>query len=398
MGSPSVGISAEDRYAIVNMASESRLMPDDKYFENLAKAARRLDASWDFLWDFREGTPYNDIVDALSGAVDLEAGPLTVVVAPDNKEQVRIALSGLRHAVQIVPMRRRALPKHSFDLTGYAEKVMSEEAARLVGYEQAREASRGDSEPGDGLWEAIEDGRFATLRNFLESIAIHSTLVELALFADGDGITVVPYHAHSLHQVHSSADDLVLVRPGRVNRRYWRRFQRQLDELEALINAPRVKEREIEVLLLSNPLFLQGLNFRAVYPQVVLPRPDGTHLKPDLIVEPMESEWAEIVELKLPSQPILVGKDNRVSLAHGITSVASQLREYSAYFDDREVAARVERAYGFKCYKPRLVAVVGRDVSNAGDDEVRRAMTAHPDLEIVSYDQLLRAARNRLLL
>jgi len=90
---------------------------------------------------------------------------------------------------------------------------------------------------------------------------------------------------------------------------------------------------------------------------------------------------------------VLVGRPNRARLAAGIVSVVRQLREYAAYFDDRAVAARIEKKYGFRCYRPKLTAIVGRDPSGYGDEEIKRAMTSFPDVEIVTYDALLRSIR-----
>jgi hypothetical protein len=117
-----------------------------------------------------------------------------------------------------------------------------------------------------------------------------------------------------------------------------------------------------------------------------------------VIAEPADSEWADIIDLKLPSERVLVGREGQASLAAGITRVARQLQEYAAYFDDRGLAREVETRYGFRCHKPRLVAIVGRDPTRYSAEERRRALTSYPDLEVVTYDALLRAARQRLLL
>jgi hypothetical protein len=62
------------------------------------------------------------------------------------------------------------------------------------------------------------------------------------------------------------------------------------------------------------------------------------------------------------------------------------------------LAERVEARYGFRCYQPRLTAIVGRDPSGWKEEEVTRALTTYPDVRIVTYDELLRAARTLLLL
>ena len=211
-------------------------------------------------------------------------------------------------------------------------------------------------------------------------------------------IQVVPYHAYSLHEVTTPGSDLVLMRPGRKSERYWMQFRSQILALERLLNTPGVKEREIEQLLLANPLFLRGLNYGNVYSQVVLPRAGAPDLRPDLIAEPIGERWADIVDFKRPIDNILVGSQSRATLAASLHEAAAQLREYQAYFDDRILAQRIEERLGISCYKPRMVVIVGRDPRRYTAEQQRRALTAYPDLQIVTYDQLLRVARERLLI
>jgi antiviral defense system Shedu protein SduA len=121
-------------------------------------------------------------------------------------------------------------------------------------------------------------------------------------------------------------------------------------------------------------------------------------LRPDLIVEPIGQQWADIVDFKRPLETIVVGSANRPRLASALSDAAAQLREYHAYFDDRRLASRIEEKLGIRCYKPRMVVIVGRDPNRFSAEQQRRALTAHPQLEVVTYDQLLRAAREQLLL
>jgi hypothetical protein len=45
-----------------------------------------------------------------------------------------------------------------------------------------------------------------------------------------------------------------------------------------------------------------------------------------------------------------------------------------------------------------MVVIIGRDPERFSPEEQRRALTADPSLEFVTYDQLLRAARTQLLI
>ena len=118
---------------------------------------------------------------------------------------------------------------------------------------------------------------------------------------------------------------------------------------------------------------------------------------PDIIVEPINDEWCDLIELKKPVQNIIIGNENRRGLAYAIRHTVDQLREYSAYFDDEKNSKYIREKYGIKCHKPRMVAIIGRDPYDLNDEEIRRAMTAYKDVEIITYDKLLRAAKNLLL-
>jgi hypothetical protein len=433
-------VSAEDRFAIVSLDFPDDLAPGFATVQRLAHAASRLEARWDFLWDLRHssGEVYADILDAYDAAHDAGDAPWRVLAKPGAASAIAEAFTkGGRRPVRVVPMRKKSLKATPIDmrvfdhqpydvfktLDAYRDRVVSQHDRRVMladylrGPDQtAREAVTDlaitddelrrlyavEGESTEEFLDAVDsfdvEIRASRLEATLSHVVGHSMLVELAIQLSAGGVTVVPYHGASLHQVPTPSDDVVLVRPGRASKRYWQTFRGDLQQLEQLLSAPKVSERALEQLLLSNPLFLRGLNYSHIYPQVVLPRNGASHLRPDIIAEPVDSEWAHIVDLKLPSQRVLRGRDNRASLASGLAEAVSQLREYAAYFDDRQAARRVEDKYGFKCYKPKLTVIVGRDPTAFSDEERRRALTAHPDLEIVTYDRLLSAARSQLLL
>lgn len=81
-----------------------------------------------------------------------------------------------------------------------------------------------------------------------------------------------------------------------------------------------------------------------------------------------------------------------------MSELVAQLREYSAAFEDRKLARRVEEKYGVKCYRPKLVGIIGRDdPRNADPRELRRLQTSYNDTQILTFDQLHRIAKSRLL-
>ncbi len=438
MNNEIVKISVEDKYSVVQMASES-LFPHPFTFGNFGTAVADLVKQWEFLWDFRanNGRIYNDIKDAYEEANGWYSNRQVVLAHPENFDEINYLLDS--ETTKIIKMRPKVLPIHEFNLSAFADgggselvhltdydldtvaprffgsdyhntidslgfsnnieesEQFEEQLFEELGYNEPEEFDFGD-ETSDEFHNLIQKERSRSLNRFLRSIGSNSLLTELAIVLEHERVKVIPYHSYSLHNTPIPRDRMVLLRPGRKSSRYWRRFKRDILALEALLNERNPKERDLEMLLRRNPLFLRGLNYRKVYPQVILPLDANNSLRPDVIAEPVDSDWCHIIDYKLPSQKVLVGRENRLSLASGIIEVASQLREYSAYFDDRTIAKHVEEKYGFKCYKPKLVAIVGRDPQDFDPEQIRRAMTAFPDLEIVTYDRLLKAAKRYLLL
>ena len=443
MSSEIVNLSAEDAYTLVDMSSSDKMFPHPFTFGNFGAAVTELRNQWKFLWDFRgnEDEIYNDIQDAFDESRMALNNRRVIIAKPEHYELAReaIAKPGDGWSDQVIKMRHRAIPSHGFALsifedgTHFSEinisdamldvvspqnlgeyhiraaeelgiSVSSEEAldyaaSLSAGFDPEEYALLYDSdEEMEAMAKKLDNARARQLGRFLDLIGANSLLSELAIAIEGDRVKVIPYHSFSLHAVPTRRDNLVLVRPGRRSSRYWRRFKKDIRDLETLLNTPGANERDFELLLLRNPLFLRGLNYRKVYPQVVLPLGAKDSLRPDVIAEPVDSEWCHIIDFKLPSQRVIVGRDNRLCLAAGIHEVAAQLREYSHYFDDRKTAKLVESHYGFKCHKPKLVAIVGRDPQDLDAEQVRRAMTSFPELDVVTYDRLLRAAKNYLRL
>lgn len=234
---------------------------------------------------------------------------------------------------------------------------------------------------------------------FLKSIERRSILVEFSMQAQPDKILCVPYHSFAIHNIeHPRRDDLLVGRPAVFASRTLGVFQNEVRQFEALINKRGVKEKELQVFLESHPNFLRGLNYQNIYPQVVLQREEGKSLRPDFILEPYKGDWCDILELKLPKPNLVIGRKDRDVLAGALHELAGQLREYAAYFENPKYQKWLYQTYGLRCYKPRLIGVVGRDMSKMTEPEIRRAMTCYADLEIVTFDKLLRVAKSRLLI
>jgi hypothetical protein len=439
-----LNLSAEDCIAVIDLAT-LELAPDPLLVAKLAATASHLD-EWQVVWDLRgpKGEVYNDHLDAYAEAVATEKASKTVLVSPERQHEVEDALRlklGWETRVDVLETRAKPLVKRPLDLgpfsddwTGNAEDTITPadvswghgvdmksasallsgnlETAIALGIIDDRAISPEFApeyfddvlidnytleESAIRVEEEVEEERASLLDRFLRQIASNSLLAQLAFVHNSDRISVVPLHGNGLHDL-DCGDSVLAVRPfrrGSVTQ--WQHFAGAIGELEELINRPDVKEAEIEALLRRHPLFLRGLNYAEAYHQVVLPMEDGRSLRPDVIVEPASENWCDIIDLKLPGERVFVGSGDRPRLSQAIAQAAAQLRQYARWFDDRKVAKAIEEQYGFRCYRPRQVVIIGRDPREFSDGQREAARSAYPDLEIVTYDQLLKAARSRLL-
>lgn len=240
---------------------------------------------------------------------------------------------------------------------------------------------------------------FSTLTRELHR---HSLLVEYTLQATSSEIGVVPYHASAEYELtHPGKDDLLVGRPSVFASRTSTVLSHEIRSFETLIGRKGAKEKEIQSFLETHPHFLQGLNYTRIHPQIVLEREDGSSLRPDFLLEPTAGEWCDILDIKLPTADIIVGRRDRLTLAAAIHEVAAQLREYAAYFENPKYRKSLLERFGLRAYKPRLIAVVGREADHRradGSEQVRRALTCYADVDVMSFDRLIDISRRRLLI
>ncbi|HKV36890.1 MAG TPA: Shedu anti-phage system protein SduA domain-containing protein [Pyrinomonadaceae bacterium] len=171
----------------------------------------------------------------------------------------------------------------------------------------------------------------------------------------------------------------------------------EIEEFEELINSSRSTEHDIQKFLENHPKFLLGHEYQKLHPQVILEREEQGKLIPDFLVQPFNKEFCDIVDLKLPSAPLIVGKDNRKRFSSSIAEAAAQLRTYRDYFDDGRRREAVKRRYGITAYRPRLAVILGRAVEM---DAVlyKQIQGDLLNIEVITYDDLIQRAKNFLLL
>eukprot|EP01039_Chlorochromonas_danica_P012508 gene12508-14325_t len=135
-----------------------------------------------------------------------------------------------------------------------------------------------------------------------------------------------------------------------------------IEEFEDIINSAKVREADVQAFFQRNPEFLTGIEFEEAIPHTILRNIDGDALIPDFILKPIAgvSHQAKIVEIKLPSEPIVRAAPRRERLYAGVYEGVAQLQTYARYFEQAENRAFVQNALGFSMYRPQLSLVIGR--------------------------------------
>jgi hypothetical protein len=93
----------------------------------------------------------------------------------------------------------------------------------------------------------------------------------------------------------------------------------------------------------------------------------------------------------------VIGGKDRKRFSSAVEELVAQLREYAAYYEDPRLAKRIQDVYGIKCYRPRMIGVIGRTPRVVDDRQMRRLETIYDDLSIITFDRLVEIAKTRLL-
>jgi hypothetical protein len=167
-------------------------------------------------------------------------------------------------------------------------------------------------------------------------------------------------------------------------------LQSAVEELEHLINSPIARESDFQSFFERQPNFLLNDEYREAHPQLVLSCHDGSVLKPDFVLEPVDQySFCDLLELKLPSAQLFVLKRNRPRFSAAVYEAAAQLREYSKFFEQEQNRTRFESAHPrLKLYKPRMFVIIGRR-STANPLLQREIQSELPNLILRSYDEIL---------
>jgi len=170
--------------------------------------------------------------------------------------------------------------------------------------------------------------------------------------------------------------------------------EQEIQELEDLVNS-NAKESSFQKFFEAHPHFLRQWDYRAVHPQVYLTSEENAPLIPDFILTNNEIQRATIIDLKRPASKLIRQQPNRVRFADAIMEARAQLLTYRRFFEDSANRNRMRDRLKMEIYHPHLAVIIGRS-SEFSTPLSRQKLTAEtPDLEVVTYDDILLYAKNR---
>jgi dCTP deaminase len=168
-----------------------------------------------------------------------------------------------------------------------------------------------------------------------------------------------------------------------------------LREFEDLIEAPDIREAEIQRFLEAYPEFITGFDYVEAIPHVVLELEAGSRRIPDFVLRPIGSDPCDLLEVKRPALPVITNVAGRPVLSRAAAAGVAQLLEYADIVRSSSVQERVRRRYGLEIAYPRLQLLVGR-IRGVSAAAIRQAAWA-TGVDVRTYDDLLARAHLRLM-
>src|SRR5262249_18970007 len=161
--------------------------------------------------------------------------------------------------------------------------------------------------------------------------------LEILLTAIDGQLTLVPGQHSGVFKVAASdvpGSELLIASPFLITDITRTYRSEEIEEFESLINCSRTSERQLQKFFEAHPKFLLGQEYESIHPQILLEREHDGPLIPDFLLKPFDHGFCDILDLKLPRDPIIVGQHNRERFSAAIYEAAAQLRRYRDYFEE----------------------------------------------------------------
>jgi len=221
---------------------------------------------------------------------------------------------------------------------------------------------------------------------------------ELAILSIRDWLHVQPLDDLGIHNlIDPQTRKTIIWGPVSAIQRRTRSFlANEIEEFERLINLPNLKERHLQAFFEEHPNFLLGTEYESLRTNIILPNDTGPDIKPDFFLEPVAGSLWDIMELKLPTEQLVVGRMSRKHFAAKVYEACAQVQTYGRYFRNDRNRQRIFKKYGIHVYMPQLAVIIGRtrDVDELALREIERG---YPLVRVITFDELLAKAKSRLL-
>jgi hypothetical protein len=174
------------------------------------------------------------------------------------------------------------------------------------------------------------------------------------------------------------------------------RLQEKVEELEWLVNNPKVKEKDFQEFFNRNQNFILNDEYRRAHSHIVLSEDSYSPLIPDFVLEPYNQRaLCDLLELKLPSSRIFTLKPNRDRFSSAVSDACAQLRKYRDFFDEEKNRIQVHDKYGLRAFRPKMFVIIGRR-GTLDPIEVRKIETDTPNLHLRTYDDLIDKVKSKV--
>ena len=170
--------------------------------------------------------------------------------------------------------------------------------------------------------------------------------------------------------------------------------ERDIFNLEILINSPYTKEFEIQRFLENHSQVFLGGEYSRLHAQLKL-KSDTQTLLPDFFMESVTG-FCDILEIKLPRIKLIAGRKDRFRHTFKVSSAISQTQTYRDFFENDKNRRWFERRYKLIVFRPRTIVLAGRDSALEYKLQQKRLESNFRDFKLFTYDDLVRIAKNNL--
>lgn len=220
----------------------------------------------------------------------------------------------------------------------------------------------------------------------------------LALVAGGEKFSVRPATELPMESVQSKDGKIWTATPHLYLPNGPAKGRAQIRRFEDLINQPNVRESDIQAFFEEHSQFLRGRDYSRVVAHPVLERlhPQGD-LIPDFFLQASHGDFADVLDLKLPAAPLIVGTKDRLRFSKAVHDAIAQVREYRDYFEDAANRKRVQDRYGLTSYRPTVAIVIGTSDLTLPAEKRKQIFEDVPShTRVLTYDQLLAKMRRQV--